>query len=403
MKIKSIRKYTSNKRVFLTADIESVSLEGTKQVFFSYPEEFHPYVPENADPFLAAVLIPCMISREDIEVFPPLSKKLMESQPVIQDIFTVWFPGKLTMVNVTAHQLTEEKNERENRGNASFFSLGVDSMYSMLKHLPENHPHKGEELSSLIYMKGLELPLSVYSGGQDIAVIDRVKQVAQHYNLELIYGETNIRDIFPINWEDYYFGPGLAAVALSLSGGFKNIYIPSSYSYAYMFAVPSSPLTDPLWSNEDTRIIHDGAEKERAEKIADLITRDSFALNNLRVCVDNEGGDYNCGKCWKCLRTMVTLDIVDKLKDAGSFPHTLPEGYALKFKAYHYDSMIYAVENLKLAKKYGKIKTAKLIDREIRLGKLDQFCEGKSKWYIITEIIYYFFYKLLRKIKGIKY
>lgn len=403
MKIKSVRKDILKNKVILTAEIESDSFPGSRSVFFSYPEEFHDYIPENTDPFLPAALIPCMMNKEDLEIIPPLSTRLFENQSVIQDIFTVWFPEKFSKVHVSCTNKTDNNTDRKPSRNASFFSLGVDSMYSMLKNLPENNPSDSRELSGLIYMKGLELPLSFYSKGQDKAVIERVKKVAEHYRLELIYGETNIRDIFPVNWEDYYFGPGLAAVALSLSNGFRNIYIASSYSYANVFSVPSNPLTDHLWSNEKTNIIHDGSEKERAEKIADLIATDPFALNNLRVCVDNEGGDYNCGKCWKCVRTMLTLDIVDKLKVADSFPDKLPGNYILKLKTYHYDSMIYAVENLKLAKKYGKKKIVEKIDKEIRLGKLDQFCGNKSKLYIITEVIHYFYKKLLRKILGLRY
>jgi len=100
---------------------------------------------------------------------------------------------------------------------------------------------------------------------------------------------------------------------------------------------------------------------------------------------------------------MVSLEIAGKLKDAGSFPDKLPENYPLKFKAYQYDSMLFALENFKLAKKYGRTEIAKLISREIRLGKLDQLTEGKNRLYILSEAAHYFYHKMLRRLKGVKY
>ena len=402
MKLNKITKKNTDGRVILSAEIQSENFPGIKSVFFSYPEKYQEYIPVNADPFFPAMLIPAMLMKEELEIIPPLSSKLYDNQSVIQDIFTVWFPEKFTRVKVLVNEIAKEPHIKPSR-NAVFFSLGVDSMYSMLKYLPENNPPKGKDMNSLIYMKGLELPLSIYSKGQGSKVIERIKQLAEHYNLELIAGETNLRDVFPINWEDHYFGPGLAATALSLSNGFKNIFIPSSYSYANIFPVPSSPLIDSYWSNEKTNIIHDGAEKDRAEKIAGTIINDPFALNNLRVCVDNEGGDYNCGRCWKCIRTMTTLEILDQLKSSASFPDELPENYNLKLKTYIYDSMLYSIENLKLARKYNKRKIEKTIEREIRLGRFDQLREGKSILFLSVEFVKYLYIKISRRIRMIHY
>ena len=258
MKIIEVTRSISEGNAILSADFTSIQQTGVSTIFFSYPEEYYDFLPLTADPFFPALLIPSMLNGENLEIEPDLSRKIYENQFTLQDIFFTWNPSTLSKIKVTANNRYEaEKNQYQ--GNATFFSLGVDSMYSMLKYLKENNPPRGKELTHLIYMKGLELPLSIYSKGQDKEVIKAIKSLASHYNLKVIVGETNIRDVFPISYEKLYYGPGLASAALSLSNGFKNIYIPSSFSYASLLPDASSPLADILWSNEGTTLSHDGS------------------------------------------------------------------------------------------------------------------------------------------------
>ncbi len=68
-------------------------------------------------------------------------------------------------------------------------------------------------------------------------------------------------------------------------------------------------MTDPLF-NECVEIIHDGAEARRVEKVRKIAECES-ALANLRVCFDDM--NVNCGKCPKCLRTMISLKLLGVL------------------------------------------------------------------------------------------
>ncbi len=403
MRINSVAKKVSGGRAVLSAEIESPGFDnGTKTLYFSYPDKYSDYLPFSADPFFPAVLIPAMMSGEDVEVIPLISENMLGNHNSIQDIFKTWYPDKLQSIAVKAQNYYRPDRGVE-RKNATFFSLGVDSMYTMLKYLPANDPPEGTGLNTLVYIKGLELPLSTYSGGQDIGVTEAIKKVAAHYDLDLITGETNMRDMFPVDFVRLYLGSCLASSALSLSEGFKNFYIPSHYSYADLFPVASSPLLDHLWSNETTSLIHDGSEKERAEKITSLIANDSFALDNLRVCVDNDGRNYNCCKCWKCVRTMITLEIIGKLEKTKAFPHPLPKNYTRELRTYSYDSIIYAKENLRLARKYGNRKIAEILDKEIRIGKLDLLRENRSLSHFLKELVYYFSVKTGRFLRILKY
>ena len=399
MRLNHTRKYVLNGKAILSAEIESPRFTIPKNIFFCYPEKYLDFLPdESADPFFPAMLIPSMLSGEDLEIIPPISSRLLESQQTIQDILSTWHPEEFKKINLIAKNVYDKSPEKKNR-NATFFSLGVDSMYTMLKYLKDNQPPPGKELSCLIYMKGLELPLSTYSKRQDVEVMQSVKRVAAHYKLDAIIGETNIRDVFPLLYEKYYSGPCLASTALSLAEGFDHIFVPSSHSYANLSPNPSSPMLDYLWSNERLKIVHDGAEAERAEKISTLIVNDCFAMNNLRVCVENEGGNYNCGKCWKCIRTMITLKAIDRLGDCGSFPEQLPKSYSIELRTFLKGSLRFTKENLKLAQTNGNKELERILSREVRIGELEQLRKEKSIAFLVKEVLFFLFWKTFRKLK----
>lgn len=395
MILKSIDKELNDSFAILSGEIQLEECNRTEYVFFRYPKEYYDFMPVCADPFFPCLLIPAMQSEKRLRIVPAISDKLLYNSELIQDIFSTWHRGLFNKIPV---EVSEKISNYDNAGyeNGTFFSLGVDSIYTMLKYLPYNTPSIDKTLNYLIYMKGIELPLSIYTKGQDLSVIESINSVASHYNLKVITGETNLRDVFPLDWADYYFGPGLASCALSLSQGLGKVYIPSSHSYATLLPDPSSPLIDHNWSTERINIYHDGGEKERVRKISDLIAHYQFALDNLRVCVENDGGIENCGKCWKCIRTMITLEIIDKLKDSKSFPNALPKHFSKDLKTYIIDSMEFTKENYRLAKEYNRYDLANKMEREIRIGNFDHIRNGKSSSFIIKEIIHFLFVKFFR-------
>lgn len=57
----------------------------------------------------------------------------------------------------------------------------------------------------------------------------------------------------------------------------------------------------------------------RFEKIA-LVAGWPLALQNIRVCQNDNTGATNCGTCFKCMSTMTALVALGKLDDCGAFP-----------------------------------------------------------------------------------
>lgn len=290
-------------------------------------------VSKTGDCFLAAALLPAMLKGNRLEIDSSLSvsPKLLSNISLLQEIHHSWNPA-LKIIPINARTSPAEPC---NKGALSFFSGGVDSMYTFLKHQ--------REIRHVVFIHGFDF----YSddGTYRTAVMRNTSFVAG-------FGKT----LIPMETNYYLFGhhynlsrvltqgSTLGSVALLL--GFPSVYVPSSDHYTYLAPLGSHPLTDPLYSNECMEIIHDGAETRRVDKITKVAECEA-ALANLMVCFNDM--NINCGKCIKCLRTLIPLKLLGAT--ATLFP-TFPS-----LKTIHHmnwkDEPNYLKENIGLAIQVG--------------------------------------------------
>jgi hypothetical protein len=237
-----------------------------------------------------------------------VSPLLAGNLETIRDIYAAWIDG--------GHQIPLNYERSPNIATAAsgvslFFSGGVDSFYSLIKHR--------DEVENLVLVHGFDIPLADTA---TFALTEaQAREAARLFGKRLIVVRTNLhfeQPKMPCNWGMYH-GAGLEAVAHALAPNHGRIYIASSYSYADLHPWGSHPLLDPLWSTEALQIAHDGGET-RMDKLRTLVQYPE-ALARLRVCLENLG-DYNCGICEKCLRTMLGLQALGVDRSAA-FPDTL--------------------------------------------------------------------------------
>ncbi len=176
----------------------------------------------------------------------------------------------------------------------------------------------------------------------------------QSFGKELIPVETNFYDFgYRYNLSrNLTQGTCLGSVALLLS--FHRVFIPASVSYIQLFPLGSHPLTDPLWVNEQMEIIHDGCEATRTEKLIKINDYDT-AVSNLRVCFNKM--NRNCGECSKCLRTMISLELLNIKSE--SFP-PLPPLRVIKKRPIDRE-MMYLKESVDLAMQVNNVDLRKAL------------------------------------------
>ena len=265
----------------------------------------------NSDAFLAASLLPAMREGDNLRIEGPVSARILTNTPTIQQIFHRW-DTRLKCIEVEAEA---RKNTPGHTGRrvGCFFSAGIDSFYTLLKH--------EHEITDLIFVHGFDIPL--HNSLLRSRVSDSIRAVAAKFRKRVLEVETNLREFSDeyVSW-NFLHGAALASVGLLLAPEFSRIYIAASCSYADLFPWGSHPLVDPLWSTETMEIVHDGCEATRAEKAA-YIASNETAVNYLRVCWENPGGAYNCGRCEKCVRTMAILRAVGILAKCPTFESPL--------------------------------------------------------------------------------
>ena len=102
---------------------------------------------------------------------------------------------------------------------------------------------------------------------------------------------------------------GIAAVS-QLRPKVNICLIPSSYGYRNLDREGAHPLSDPLASSRDLRVVHHGSRSNRLEKIKFIAQKDTSLLELLIVCNKPPAGHLNCGMCEKCLRTKTALKLL---------------------------------------------------------------------------------------------
>jgi polysaccharide pyruvyl transferase WcaK-like protein len=198
---------------------------------------------------------------------------------------------------------------------AAFFSGGVDSWSTVLDN---------DDVTDLIFVRGIDLvPGAPHQAGLADEVEARLREVAGELGKPLHVVETNLRELSDglIAWEAYFACP-LAAVALFFEPLFERILIAGDTDYETQPAVGSSWMINQLWSTERLQIVDDGGRHNREQRLR-AIADHPLVQRSLRVCWENPGGAYNCGRCRKCMLTKLSLEALGTRERFVTFPPEL--------------------------------------------------------------------------------
>ncbi|HWP83846.1 MAG TPA: hypothetical protein VNN17_01530, partial [Terriglobia bacterium] len=314
---------------------------------------------------LAMALVPAMAMNEPLEIedAAPVSPKLLQAADQVQEVLHCWEP-LLAKIPICC-RLAEAKRGSDAVG--SFFSGGVDGSYTFARH--------ADEISHLVFIRGYDIPhdnQSVFAtaqeeygefarrGGKRLAFVDTNRQQLNRDLLGPLVGKKNgFTSRHIIACRSQSSGTIMASVGLAL--GFPRFYIATGVTYCDMSPYAGlSPVLDRLWRTEATEFIHDGMEAHRNEKLAYLF-RVPELMKFLRVC--RQGGAYNCGRCSKCLRTMIPLRLL------GLSAPTLPPLRSLrplrKLWVHGPEELLFYEDNLRLAEQKGDRRLARILRSRI--------------------------------------
>jgi len=288
----------------------------TAEVYFEYPAQYEDWLCATGDTFLPVLLVPALLNGEPLHIDPPVSNEMVIWGEQLQELYVNAYMNSGARITIDAPNRAPVPQPVHDHV-AEFFSLGVDSFYALLKNM-QGLPSRALPITHLLYIEGLDTPLSQMESAE--ATHDAVRQVADDAGKELILGRTNVRDVFAIDHLRYYSGPCLASIGLSLCRGLKQAIVASATDYKSLSSSATHPLVEGRVETGHFRMIYEGCELCRVDRITKFVGIDPLSLKHLRVCTQNRSGMYNCGRCQKCLRTMVTLHLLGTLDRAETFP-----------------------------------------------------------------------------------
>ncbi len=348
---------------------------------------------------LACALLPAMRAAEALAIGggdgPEVSRRLLSALPTIQDIFCDWEPS-LRRVEVRGAVPAERAAPRGAR-TGMFFSGGVDSFYTLLKHR--------DEITDLVFVRGFDMSLESESLYQRTSSM--IAEVGAFYGKRVVEVETNLRTLLDphVDWACISHGAAMAAVGHLLSSSLARIYIPASQTYSRLYVGGSHPLLDPLWSSEALEFIHDGCEATRVDKVA-VISGHEIVLRSLRVCFTNTDGAYNCGRCEKCVRTMLALRAFGALERCTTFDAPLEVRNILSIDPAPVRVRLAAMDNLRALEKRGGEEEycralRSVLARPLWPGELKKRIRAAAMRHPVSSRIYGLLKRIRRALRGL--
>ncbi len=329
MKISDLRtsRIGDRARVAATVTWEDCGRHG-HEVYFETDEKFHESLTCNPHAFLVGCTIPAMhFGEKRVQIDAEICPELLHGLEIAMGWLRQWFyKSEDGRVKIEARKLAHPSNGYKPARSGIFFSGGIDSfaaLRSNMLHYPPEHPRSIKDGLLVFGLEQDDPELFKYVLGSLSKVADAagITLIPVYTNLYLHYRQEDAKDHFRF-WGDEFGGAALAAVAHAFARRFTSVSIAATYSPQNMEPWGSHPLLDPNYGSYDLQILHDGVELSRLEKIK-LVADWDVALKSLRVCNKYKKyrpGMLNCGRCEKCVRTMLALEALGALHKTDAFP-----------------------------------------------------------------------------------
>ncbi len=308
-----------------TVDYPPASWKDDGTMWFSVSTEYSKYLcKERSDAFIIACLWYAMVTQSDIEFEAPVSARLYEglTKKLIPALSNESY-GNIKLIGPVSNEPIWHEN-----GVVTGMSCGVDSLYTLLCYGEDTAPD-GMKLTHLVYydrnylLPRVQPPYDLDEIYEKAAqphkhYIEHAKTIAKHHSLPLIVMRNNID-------RDFYRGARIftsmhrfLACTLALAHLYGT-YISSSSGHednveVSLFA-PTQHYENLMCESCRTETLSyvTSDHKTRAEKLRALAD-DKDAQEFLAVCYNPDEHGANCGNCYACWKTIIPLDIMDKLE-----------------------------------------------------------------------------------------
>lgn len=283
-------------------------------LWFKVNAEYGRYLcDERDDAYLIAVLRFAMLNGQDIRCEAPLTEELFYN---IQEILIPALSNNdanLGRINIYGEIATDELP----KGNAvgTGISCGVDSFYVLADNT--NMPFTEHNVTHLAFNNVGSHGVGPKAHELYIKRKERALRFAQEHYFSFVGSDSNIAEVIP---QSHYLSHTYSSIfAVYCLQKLYSIYYYASEGYRFdEFSLKDSSkdnpgkyalLSIPLLSTAQLRLYSEGEGLTRTQKLQKVV-KYGPSYKYLDVCVEHS---ENCGKCEKCVRTMLGIDMLGAL------------------------------------------------------------------------------------------
>lgn len=293
-------------------------------LFVETYSQFHEALWADPNAFLIGCVLPAWQSGEQrVKVEGTLCPVLCQNIRATLGLLKSWYPEQFGPIPTIEPSQGFQVYQPFQRQAISLLSCGIDSLATLRwnrLNVPLDHPTSVKGVLMIAFDDHPE-PSADELSRQTKGRVGAASKIAANAGVQLLPVRTNIwwlvNDGYFYN--EKWHGAVLSSTACFFSRGFDKAYIASSFDQGNLHPWGSHPLLDSYYSSAHFLIEHNGLAMSRLEKTA-LVADWPVALQNIRVCQNDNSGETNCGTCEKCIRTMTTLVALGKLSGCRSFP-----------------------------------------------------------------------------------
>ncbi|HPA15945.1 MAG TPA: hypothetical protein PKV75_11850 [Desulfobacterales bacterium] len=373
MRIEDLRSERTGKNAKVAATVIWETCDRPSQeIYFETVEEFAEDLTCNPHSFLLACVMPAMRHGEervfiDEEICPELRDGILTSMAWFRNWYDWYGPNSRCLRIESKTKGTPLFPEKPYRA-GFFFSGGIDSLATLRSNRLNYPPEHPGSIRDGLLIGGFEIDKRETFE----QVVNSMSDLTRDADITLIPIYTNIRQLDDDwgFWAREFQGAVLSSVAHVLAKRLSLAYIASSDHISDLFSIPlgSHPLIDPNYTSSDLRIKHDGITLTRFAKTR-LIADWDAALQTIRVCTKSEkytSGMLNCGRCEKCVRTMLALIALGALEKTRAFAENdINDKSVMAYAEIHADTLPYYSELLAPLEARGRYDLARAIRLKI--------------------------------------
>lgn len=301
----------------------------TGECFYSLPEQYADWVDTSrSDCFLVGLLYAAMYENADLHISGTVSERLLFT---VNEYVVPMMNGlepSLAKIRITADAVSSAANP-DAVHNGTGFSGGIDSFHTIMRRGMDSDTPEKFRIDTLFFF-------NVGSHGMG-AASERQKWLEEkfHRRYEFLKGFAEEKGVpfIPVNSNIHSFyrtghlqndTPASISAALFASRKLAHYYLASpGYTYYTLIRCSNTQngeialindLILPHLATESFQPIADGGNASRFDKTTAIATY-APTRKYLDVCGNPQTVSGNCSTCFKCKRTMLTLDMLGLLNN----------------------------------------------------------------------------------------